>query len=251
MMFQPLHWTLGMHSRCSLLVSLCFALFAVQASAADHSSQALGGSDGAMACGGFPKADNGPFDYRKVRDRRLQVVEQFHFTPNVETLISGNRTAYVGGELTFTLRAFPNHHRALVSMVRLTEKLKTTQPPGSAFTIECWLERATRFAPDDPIARMLRSSWLGKQGRRAEAVDQLKVADTIAGDSAFTLHNIGMVYLELGEYELALARAHTAYGSGFALPALRDALRLAGKWREPPAIGVAPASAASSASGGS
>ncbi|EHR71995.1 hypothetical protein BurJ1DRAFT_3180 [Burkholderiales bacterium JOSHI_001] len=203
-------------------------------------------------CGGFPRADNGPYDYRTVQDHRLKIVEQYHFTPNVEALVSGNSTANVGGELSFTLRAFPNHHRALVSMVRLGDKLKTAQPPGAMFSVDCWLERATRFAVDDPIARMLRASWLGKKGRQQEALEQLKVADVLAGDNGFTVHNVGLVYLELGEYELALSRAHKAAVLGLQRTTLRDALKSAGKWREPDPVPSAPAAseAASAPAGG-
>ena len=59
----------------------------------------------------------GPFDYRTEKGNSLYLVESAHFTPAVEAVIAGN-TTYIGGDLDYTLRAFPNHHRALMSMIR-------------------------------------------------------------------------------------------------------------------------------------
>ena len=61
----------------------------------------------------------GPFDYRDPVSKRdnLPIVESFHFTPDVESLRHG-RSGSVLGDLRYTLRAFPNHHRALKSMAR-------------------------------------------------------------------------------------------------------------------------------------
>ena len=185
-------------------------------------------------CGGFPRADNGPHDYSVVRDRRLHVVEEHHFTPNIESLISGNTSAFVSVEISFVLRAFPNHHRALMSIIRLGEKQKTDNPKGSQYTIPCWLERAVHFAPHDRITRMIYAGWLGKKGKVDDAVKQLEAAERLADGNAFSLYNIGLVYLDLGLFEPALAKAHQAQALGFSRSGLADSLKAAGKWREPP-----------------
>lgn len=197
-------------------------------------------------CGVFVRSDGGPYDYRK-REPKLQIVEYHHFTPNVESLIRGNSTANIGGELAFTLRAFPNHHRALIAMVKLGEKLHTPLPPGADYPVECWLERATRFTPDDPIARMIRASWLGKHNRMSEAIDQLKVAERLGEDNPLTVYNVGLIYLELKQFGPALVQAHKAYGMGVQQPALRDGLRAAGQWRDPEAATAAAGAASAPA----
>ena len=46
-------------------------------------------------------------------------------------------------------------------------------------------------------------------------------------------YNMGLIYLDLKEYEKALNYAHQAYRLGFPLPGLRDRLRKAQKWRDP------------------
>lgn len=65
-------------------------------------------------CGSLQNAF-GPFDYRDpaARAESLQVVERYHFTADVEMLRRGKASANVLDDLNYTLRAFPNHHRAL------------------------------------------------------------------------------------------------------------------------------------------
>lgn len=182
-------------------------------------------------CGSLRNA-YGPFDYRSTRGKELTVVEDYHFTPQVAALIAG-KSGKVGGDLDYTLRAFPNHHRALLSLLRYAEKLKTTQDPDMHWPFECYFERAVRFQHDDPIARMLYASFLGQQNRTKDANQQLKAAEAVADGNPFTFYNIGMIYTDLKEYDRALDLAHKAYRLGFKQTALHDRLKAAGKWRDP------------------
>src|SRR5437868_1067555 len=70
-------------------------------------------------CGSLDNPSYGPFDYRTATAYQKQLVEIIgaHFTSSVESLQHGN-TAPIGGELDYTLRAFPNHRRALLAMIR-------------------------------------------------------------------------------------------------------------------------------------
>ena len=181
------------------------------------------------ACGSLHNA-YGPFDYRTDRSG-LTIVEDHHFTPRVEALIGGQE-GYIGGDLDYTLRAFPNHHRALLALMRFEEKEKSSQPVHLPRPVECYFERAIRFRRGDPITRMLYATYLGKHDRIADAKNQLAVAEKEAGDNAFTHYNIGMVYVDLKDYDRALVQAHQAYKLGFKQPGLRDRLKKAGKWRE-------------------
>lgn len=187
------------------------------------------------AMSGCGPLDNpyGPFDYRNQKNK-LDIVEKFHFTANVESLVSGRSTVNVGGDLDYTLRAFPNHHRALMAMMRLGEKLKSPQPPGVGYAVECYFERALRFRPDDSTVRMLYATYLSKGARDPEAMKQLEQASANAGDNPFTHYNIGLIYFDLHQYDLALTQAHLAYGLGFTQPALRERLERVGKWKEAP-----------------
>src|SRR5262245_13991012 len=115
----------------------------------------------AQSCGSL-KNPYGPFDYRTQKGS-LAIVEEYHFQPQVEYLKAGISDT-VGGELDYTLRASPNHHRALHAMVRLSRKERREQPQGSRYTVQCWFMRAVEFAPDDPNVRVLYGHWLVDKG---------------------------------------------------------------------------------------
>jgi tetratricopeptide (TPR) repeat protein len=194
------------------------------------------------ACGPLQNSF-GPFDYRTERGNNLHLVESAHFTPEVEALIKGGSTGYVGGDLDYTLRAYPNHHRALITVMRYGERTKSSQPPGLRYTVDCYFQRAIRFRPDDSLARMLYATYLLKNADQKAASSQLERASEFAGDSAFTHYNIGLIYLDARNYELALREAHKAYGLGFPRQDLKQKLVDAGKWHdaEPAAPASAPA----------
>lgn len=196
----------------------------------------------------------GPWDFRKDRGEPLVLVESAHFTPEVEMLIRGKSTTIIGQDLDYTLRAFPNHHRALLSTARLADRQKTDKPAGMQHTVDCWFRRAVQWKGDDHVARMLYAQWLAQKGRRDDARAQLQAVDGLVADNAIARFNLGLLYLELQDYDAALVQAHRASALGFARPELRERLQQAGKWADPPgqAVPAAPAAASSpaSASGG-
>lgn len=173
----------------------------------------------------------GPHDYRTDRDK-LGVVEMHHFTAEVETLKAG-KSGYIGGDIDYTLRASPNHPRALMAMIKLGEREKTERPLGARYSVACYFNRAIRFRPDDPMVRMIYGTYLAKRKNNSEALEQLVAAEQFAADNANVHYNLGLVYFDLGKYEEALQHAHTAYRLGFTLPGLRKKLEAAGRWRTP------------------
>lgn len=185
---------------------------------------------GAEICGSLNNA-YGPFDYRSDKDK-LPIVEGAHFTLEVETLKAG-KSGSLGGDIDYTLRAFPNHPRALLAMVRLGDKLKVERVPGAHYTVACFLDRAVRFRPDDATVRMIFGTYLAKRKKNELALEHLEVAEKNAIDNANVHYNLGLVYFDLGKYDQALRHAHAAYKLGFDLPGLRTKLEKAGKWKEP------------------
>lgn len=192
----------------------------------------------------------GPWDFRKDRGEPLTLVESAHFTPEVEMLMRGKSTTNVGQDIDYTLRAFPNHHRALLSTARLAERQKTDPPGGMRYSVDCWFRRAVQWKSDDHVARMLYAQWLTQKGRRDDARAQLQAVDGLVADNAIARFNLGLLYLELQDYDAALVQAHRASALGFARPELRERLQQAGKWADPPgqAAPAAPAAASSPAS---
>ena len=221
-----------------LLVALPIAASAISAAAQVSAS----------TCGDL-RNGYGPYDYRSADQSQRFLVEQPHFSPNIEALLRGN-SGTLGGELDYTLRAFPNHPRALNAVMRYGEKMKSPQPSDLRWPVECYFERALRFRPDDQIARMLFAQFLTRNKRDAEAVYQLALVADKAGDSAFTHNNLGLLYLDLQRHDEALTHAHRARALGLDRPELRQRLQSLGKWSEPrpaeavPAAASAPATAA-------
>lgn len=200
----------------------------------------------------------GPFDYRRAPDATKQMVENRHFTPGVEAMIrpSTTTTREMAADVAYTLHVFPNHHRALLTMMRLGEKHHSPQPPGAKFTVECYFERGVQFRPDDTVVRGLFALFLAKNGRKPEALAQMRAAEHVAEKNPIALYAIGMVYFELGEYDDALKVAHQAAAAGDPRKGLEEALRGVNRWRDAlpaaeaasaPASGPTPSAAASDA----
>lgn len=182
----------------------------------------------------------GPFDYRKARFMTakgeyvrplLLDVEINHFVPEIENLTSrGN--AYFGGDLNYLLQIFPNHHRALATMVRLGKKERTESPKGARYVVECYFERALRFVPDDHIVRGLYAAYLMDAGRKTDAEFQLDRAAHAAQGIAIAQHNVGLLYVLNGNYDKALRQASVAHGMGFDITRLKRSLQEKGAWKD-------------------
>lgn len=183
-----------------------------------------------IVCGSLENG-YGPFDFRSNK-KELPVVETHHFKPQVENLVKGT-TGSVGADIDYTLRAYPNHPRALMAMVRLGDKLKTDKPVGASHSVECYLQRAARFRADDGMVSMIYANYLAKKGRATDALAYLNRAVESGEGSANLYYNSGLIYFDLKDYEKSLAYAHKAYLMGYPLPGLRDKLKRIGKWKEP------------------
>ncbi len=188
----------------------------------------------------------GPYDYRRQSPSSLAIVENYHFKPETESMLRGI-TGPAGTDIAYTLRVFPNHHRALLAMIRLGDKEKSPQPRGSEYSVECWLERAVRYTPDDTVARLIYAQFLAKTNRVQEAAAQLEKAENAALDNPLSHYNIGLLYFEIKNYDKALTQAHKALAMGLPKQDLAESLRKVGKWQDPPAQEPATADPAASA----
>lgn len=173
----------------------------------------------------------GPYDFRTEKGR-LKIVDSAHFTPVVEALV-GAATGDMNADIDYVLRASPNHHRALVSVMRLASRSKEGQLRGFKWTFACYFDRAVRFAPDDVIVRMLYAQFLGQNKRVDDAVRQLDSAIKLAPENAITQYNVGLVFMEMGQHDRALAQAHLALKMGYPRTELTDSLKKVNRWKEP------------------
>lgn len=187
--------------------------------------------EGEAACGPLQNA-YGPFDYRYAARSQTYVVERYHFTREIELLSPAIGVGSLAADLDYTLRAIPNHHRALAALSKLAARVKRPRLPSANYPTDCYFDRAMRFAPDDAMTQLLFGLHLIRTGRSELArpiLDQAAASDL--NDPNFH-YNLGLAYLEIKEYDKALQRAKTAYAMGWPLPGLRDRLKREGKWRD-------------------
>lgn len=181
----------------------------------------------------------------------LPLVENAHFTREVETMVRGKATSQAGPDIDYTLYRFPNHPRALIVINTMAQRKMLPAKIGLPKPPECYFERAIRFRSRDVVVRMLYANFLYLDKRPTEAVAQLEYAASLAQDAPLTQPNVGLIYLEANDYERALVQAHKLAQLAPEDTTLSDALRKAGKWRDPapaaPAALAAPAASAASA----
>ena len=185
------------------------------------------------ACGDLaPPGQYGPFDYRSTPSDVRHRVEDYHFTADVESGKRGATGSTAGGDLDYTMRAFPNSPRALLAVSRYASRMKSERPSGLRFAAECYYERAIRFVPTDPMPRLLYANYLNERKRAAEVRVQLDAAEKLRGDpSNFDFdYNLGLLYYDVGVYDKSLEAAKRAYALGAPLPALMKKLKASGKW---------------------
>ena len=185
----------------------------------------------ASDCPPYSKGATGG-DYYDLEDAKgLNVVETFHFGPQVEALQRG-MSGSIGGDIGYTLEHFPNHPRALSAMARLGLRIKKNQAPGAHHSVECYFQRAIDFVPKDGAARALFGAYLLSLRRDADAIEQLQAALQVQPGNAAAWYNLGLAKVRQKEWPAALEAAHKAYGLGFPLPGLRQQLKAAREWRE-------------------
>jgi tetratricopeptide (TPR) repeat protein len=177
-------------------------------------------------CGDLSNA-YGPFDYRDpvVRAERLPIVESNHFTPQVEALTSGQSGA-LEADISYTLRAFPNHPRALNAAGRFALKGGRFSSPVIP-TADCFFKRAIQFRQDDYVVRMVFANYLSKRGDKNSAQEQYEEALRLAPEDPEVNYNAGLFFVERGDLVRAKQAADVAYGGGYPLPGLRKKIQAA------------------------
>lgn len=180
-------------------------------------------------CGSLENA-YGPFNYTDPDhfNNKLGVVERFHFTSKVESLIEGESGA-LALDIDYTLRAFPNHHRALWSAAKL-QLQQGWSPAAHYFSAECYFDRAMRFQPTDGMVRMIYGVYLHKKHAYKDALARYQEALELTPDSSEVYYNMGLLYIDTKDFTNAKIAAEKAYGMGYPLPGLKNQLTRAGYW---------------------
>lgn len=194
----------------------------------------LGPQEAARAdCGTLATTSTtGRHDYRdpKARARFLNMVESHHFRPEIESLTDSRATRFVARDISYTLNVFPNHHRALDTMSRLTIKVGNEQPEGSNYNIICWFQRAAAWRPDDGMVRMVLGVHLQRIGKTEDAIKHTEAALRLEPGNARIQQQLGVLYLSAGDLDNAEHYAREAYASGFTSSELIEELKKKGRW---------------------
>jgi tetratricopeptide (TPR) repeat protein len=186
-------------------------------------------------CGELANA-YGPFDIRQRAEipDKIAIVEHAHFTSDVENGIKGN-TSSLGGDLDYTLRAIPNHHRALGTLAAVALRDHQIQLEGMHYPVECWFNRALRFTPNDAAVYSAYGSYLFSLGKIDRAGEMFKQGLVHEPDNIALSYNLGLVYIKQHDYEKARDYAKKAYAAGYPLPGLKNKLIEAHQWDSAPA----------------
>lgn len=171
----------------------------------------------------------GPFDYTDPANqgRTLTIVTDHHFTPSMEALQTGNTGVTIAGDLAYTIRAIPNHHRALYTAIRYwfsgdstgPYRLEKLQAP------ECLLQRARHFAPRDYKLAMLEAIYLHKRGLLEKAKERYEEAEAHLEYKGELYYNFGLLYFDMKNYQEARRYAELAREEAYPLPGLDRKLK--------------------------
>lgn len=183
-------------------------------------------------------------DYRdqspKVRFHLL-LVEKTHYFDYVKMLGKPNLNTsdinLVLVNLDYTLRHFPNHHGSIYFVSQLQRKLGGTLPRKAYFqigtwhrSVDCYVERAIAFAPDDPGIYLVYGTHLHRINDMKKALEMYKKSESLDPDSVELLYNMGLLYFDLKDYDLSKKYAARAYELGYKLPGLKNKLMKINKW---------------------
>lgn len=157
----------------------------------------------------------------------LDMVERHHLQVGIDKMNEG-RFFYALQDFDFILRRFPNHPKALMLMVEVTNKMGK---PGMA---EQYFAKALELFPNTAYTHVVYGMHLQKTGKIAGAIDHYKKAIEISPDIPEAHYNLGLVYVAEKRYDLANIEANAAYDLGHPLPGLRRKLEQAGAWKALP-----------------
>jgi hypothetical protein len=222
---------------CMSTLALCSVSPAGLAWKGDKLSPWVGTTFNGKECAG-ELAPFGPYDYlqRDSLQAQLEVVEETHFSAEIENLESGQTTTAIG-DIHYTLSAWPNHHRALNSAMKYRLQHMGDWPEDSRVPpAECYLQRAMNFSPNDPKPYIMYALLMHKVAQYDKALSAYETAIRLLPNDIITQYNMGLTLVELKKYNEAQKVAEKVYAAGFPLPGLKKKLIAAGHWKNAPGV---------------
>jgi tetratricopeptide (TPR) repeat protein len=152
-------------------------------------------------------------------------VKRNHLDPAMAAMRQGNYSRGVKADLSFVMSSWPNYYPVLEALI--TYDLgggKTYDFP----TTLCFLERAKTIFPDDVKVRLLEGYYFWKKNDKQRAISSYEDALALDPEASDAHYNLGLVYLEMNQYDKAREHATAAYAAGYPLTGLRNRLAKAG-----------------------
>jgi len=179
----------------------------------------------------------GPFDYTDEKLRKdptkLAIVEGRHFTSDVENLIKGETSTTPEGDLNYTLTSWPNHHRALISIINYQLKIKNKLMPGKLNSPpECYLQRAIYFSPKDAVIYSLYGYYLHKVNKLENSIKYYERAMELSPDNSKISYSYSLLLINLKRYDEAVKYAKIAYQDSHAPKGLKQKLQKLQMWSD-------------------
>jgi tetratricopeptide (TPR) repeat protein len=169
-------------------------------------------------------------------------INENHFA-RIEYRLGNGQIQHALAEIYFILLRIPNHYATLQVLGKIEKDYPGLlyEPALAGYTerlafmptADCYFDRAFRFRPNDHNLRLLYGIYFHRIGKFDSALEQYKIAESMYEDSSEVHYNLGLVYFELEQYELAARHAQSAYKLGYPLYGLRDKLDAIGKWEAP------------------
>lgn len=170
----------------------------------------------------------GPWDYtQRASHVHLERVEKSYFPQHVENLTGDPKQSAMSAAKT--LRIYPNHHRALYTMMRYYRDYPDIDNKNEIHSMECLFTRARFFAPNDPMVYMLNGMHYHWNSDFIGSRDKYMKAYQLEPENPQVNYNLGLMYYDQGDYENAAKHADIAYSGGYPLQGLRKKLARAEK----------------------
>lgn len=190
--------------------------------------------------GGSCSRDDSPighFDYTNAahKVKHLEIVEKHHFTKEIRLLIKG-KSSSIPAEIDYTLRAWPNHHKALNSLMyyRFINQYDIVKgnKPNLISPLECYFQRAINFSSKDATSSLLYAIFLKKIKKFNEADKYYQRAIAIRPDELLIRYNYGLFLFKIKKYEQAMSQARVIYRNEFSQMKLKQKLVASGHWKK-------------------
>ena len=174
-----------------------------------------------------------PVDYNDPKDKEnVAGIEFNHLSRDVETLVRGRTGDSPLDDLAYTLRQIPNHYRALSAMANFQLKNGYSQDfeRNNIYTADCYFRRALNFRPTDSVLHLIYGVYLHKAHKLNPALNEYLAAEKTGAKNAELHYNLGLLYVDLKQYDLAREQAKQAYELGYPLNGLKARLERLGQW---------------------